>query len=476
MDEAWALRRKVERFIREESLLEQGDGVVVAVSGGPDSVALLHLLFALSEAWGWTLTAAHVDHGYRGAESAEEADFVRRLAAELGIGFRMTRLDMPGYLASSGGNSQAEARALRYEFLHETARELGARKLALAHHADDQAETVLMRMMRGTGLSGLRGIPLRRTERETELVRPLLRIYKAELIRYCQALSLDYRTDSSNLETKYFRNQIRLEVLPYLARYQEGLSESLNRLAETARAEDDLLHTLTLQQFDENVTVGNGIFSWSAEWFAGLHFALQRRLIKLILSYLAPDTDHADYQRIEQIRSAAVRPQAANFRLPLDSSLTLSREYDRVMLHTMMLPPVPYAYEIAEGQTELAIAETGALLHLGWFKGENAPTAGAESVWRAVFDAVDMSFPLRVRSRLPGDRMSVYGLNGSKKVKDIFIDAKVPVRLRERIPIVEDAQGRILWLPGVRRSSLAMVREESEHKLVLELQPDFNLQ
>ncbi|WP_159888028.1 tRNA lysidine(34) synthetase TilS [Paenibacillus puerhi] len=476
MEAGWTLRTKVERLIREESLLAEGDGVVVAVSGGPDSVALLHLLFALSASWGWTLTAAHVDHGYRGEESAEEAAFVERLAQQLGVGFRLRKLDMPGYLARYGGNSQAAARARRYEFLLETAREADARRVALAHHADDQAETVLMRILRGTGLTGLTGIPLKRMEQETELVRPLLRIYKAELIQYCRDLSLEYRIDSSNLDTKYFRNQIRLDVLPYLSRYQERLPESLNRLAEMAGAEDDLLQSLTQELLDEHVAVASGEISWSASWFATLHVALQRRLIKLILSYLALEPECADYQRIEQIRSAAVRTQGANLRLQLDSSLMLSREYDRVMLHTMVLPPVPYTYEVSEGQTELAITETGVWMRLYWLERENLVPVCPEGAMSEVFDVVDMSFPLVIRSRLPGDRMSVYGLNGSKKVKDMFIDAKVPARLRERIPIITDSQGRILWLPGVRRSSHAMVRAESERRLVIELQTDFNLQ
>ncbi|MEK8133002.1 tRNA lysidine(34) synthetase TilS [Paenibacillus filicis] len=476
MEAGWALRTKVERFISEQSLLTEGDSVVIAVSGGPDSVALLHLLFALSGSWGWTLTAAHVDHGYRGEESAEEAEFVRSLAAEWGVGFRMVKLDMPAYLAHYGGNSQAAARNLRYDFLHRVAEETGAQRIALAHHADDQAETVLMRLLRGTGPSGLAGIPLRRMEGKTELVRPLLRIYKTDLIAYCRDVGLPYRTDSSNLETKYFRNQLRLDVLPYLSTYQDRLPESLNRLAEMAAAEDDLLTEQTRELFEAHVTAADGIFSWSAGWFAALHVALQRRLIKLILRYLAQDTECADYQRIERIRSAAARVQAANLRISVDSALMLSREYDRVMLHTMVLPPAPYAYEVAVGQTELSIAETGVLMKFHWVHRGDAVPPCPEGAVRAEFDGLDMSWPLLIRSRQPGDRMAPYGLNGSKKVKDMFIDAKVPARIRERIPVVADGSGRILWLPGVRRSSLAMVREESERRLVMELQADFNLQ
>ncbi|MED4601870.1 tRNA lysidine(34) synthetase TilS [Paenibacillus validus] len=474
MDAAWSLMSTVERFIDEESLLEAGDGVVVAVSGGPDSVALLHLLFALSERHRWRLSVAHVNHGFRGREADEEAEFVRELAASLRLPFYLKVLDMPGYLAGTKANAQAAARALRYAFLREAAREAGAGRIALAHHADDQAETVLMRLLRGTGPSGLAGIPLRRSETEDlELVRPLLRIYKAELIRYCEQRGLTFRTDSSNLETKYFRNQIRLEVLPYLSRYQDRLPESLNRLAILAAEEDDLLTQQTRALFEQFVNAENGSVAWSAQWFGGVHVALQRRLIKLILSYLALDPDSVDYHQIEQLRNAVLQTKAGSVRMDVDSRLTFRREYDRVMIHRMVLPPPPYAYHVSEGQTELFIPETGARMVFRWLEPDD-PMPSVLGVREAVFDVMDMSFPLSVRSRQTGDRMSPLGLNGSKKVKDMFIDAKVPPYLRERTPVVTDAEGRILWLPGVRRSAQALVREDGRRKLHIEWQCDFN--
>lgn len=474
MDEAWSFRSRVERFIEEESLLEEGDGVVVAVSGGPDSVALLHLLFVLAERHSWRLSVAHVNHGFRGEESDAEAEFVRELAASLKLPFYLKELDMPGYLASTKANGQSAARALRYAFLREAAIDAGARRIALAHHADDQAETVLMRLLRGTGPSGLAGIPLRRMEPEgLELVRPLLRMYKAELIRYCEQHGLTFRIDSSNLQTKYFRNQIRLEILPYLSRYRERLPEALNRLALLAAEEDDLLTRQTKALFEEYMNAESGSVAWSAQWFGGVHVALQRRLIKLILSYLALDPESIDYDQIEQLRKAILQPKAGSVRLDIDSRLTLRREYDRVVIHRMVLPPAPYAYDVSEGQSELFIPETGARMVFRWLEPQE-PMPRNLGVREAVFDAMDMSFPLTVRSRRSGDRMSPLGLNGSKKVKDIFIDAKIPPYLRERTPVVTDAEGHILWLPGVRRSALALVREDTRRKLHIEWQCDFN--
>ncbi len=166
METAQSLSAKIERYIRDETLIEPGDGVVVAVSGGPDSVALLHLLFALSDRYGWRLVVAHVNHGFRGLESDREAELVSELAQRLGLPLASTYIDMPRYIEETGLNTQAAAREKRYAFLLDTAARYQARRIALAHHADDQAETVMMRMLRGTGPSGLAGIPIRRKEKK----------------------------------------------------------------------------------------------------------------------------------------------------------------------------------------------------------------------------------------------------------------------------------------------------------------------
>ncbi len=469
MKDAHALQTKIGRFIEDEALLKQGEGVVVAVSGGPDSMALLHLLFALSNSYGWSIVAAHADHGFRGEESAEEASFVMSTAAAWGIPCFVTRLDMPAYLQQHGGNPQAVSRERRYAFLRDMAIQVGATSIVLAHHADDQAETVLMRLLRGTSLSGLGGIPVRRMyEPGIELVRPLIRVYKQELLDYCEAVGIPYRTDSSNLDTKYTRNRIRLEVMPFLSRYEERLPETLNRLALVAADENDWLEAQTREVCKSNITFGDGEAAWSAQWFGGVHVALQRRLIKLILSYLKYDPERVVFERIEHIRSFALQGTAGNALLLIEPSLTLRREYDRVILHTMVLPTGSYCYEVHEGQAELSIAKTRTRLSFLWLDRAEA-VVGQPADDEAVFDLANISLPIYIRSRRDGDRMSPFGLNGSKKVKDMFIDAKVAARNRERTPIITDGEGRLLWLPGVRRSSLAPVTEETKRLLVMRL-------
>lgn len=473
METAQSLPARIERCILEEKLLDPGDGVVVAVSGGPDSVALLHLLFALSGRYGWKLAVAHVNHGFRGQESDREAELVNDLAYRLGLPVASTFIDMPRYIEETGHNAQAAARERRYAFLLETAERYQARRIALAHHADDQAETVMMRLLRGTGPSGLSGIPIKRREKnDVELIRPLLRIYKAEILQFCSEQGLVYCTDSSNLQTKYFRNQIRWDVLPLLSRYNDQLPAALNRLAEVMAGEDDYLETEARLLVESHVTRKIDSVFWSAEWFGRVHVALQRRLIKLILSYLASDSESIDFLKIEQIRMAALSKEPTNFRRVIGQNITLSREYDRIAVHTMMVSTPPYVYEVKENQTELLIPETGVRAELRWITGTTEKPAGGGS-YSAFFDADELLFPLVFRSRHPGDRMRPLGLNGTKKVKDMFIDAKIPMSLREKIPVVTDAKGRILWLPGVRRSEHAATGKETKRMLHMKLDFDF---
>ncbi|GMX67541.1 tRNA lysidine(34) synthetase TilS [Paenibacillus elgii] len=469
METAETLSVQVERFIQDEALIEPGDGVVVAVSGGPDSVGLLHLLFALSGRYRLRLTVAHVNHGFRGAEADREAEMVKSLAGRWGLPVETTFIDMPRIIEETGRNSQAAARDKRYEFLFDVARRTGSRRIALAHHADDQAETLLMRLLRGTGPSGLSGIPVRRmAENGLELIRPLLRIYKADIIRYCEAEGLPYCTDSSNLERKYVRNQVRMDVLPFLSRYNEQLPAALNRLAETMAGEDDFMDREVQRICEQHVTRKNACYSFSAKWFTGVHVALQRRLIKLILNYLASDPDSMDFLKVEQFRTAVLRERPSNFRLEIGQNIALSREYDRIAVHTMVLRPLPYAYILREGQTELAIPETGVRLTLRSLDSEEGRPECTDA-WTACFDAEELAMPLTVRSRLPGDRMKPLGLNGTKKVKDMFIDAKVPPTLRETIPILADAGGSVLWVPGVRRSSAAAITGRTKRMLHIQV-------
>jgi tRNA(Ile)-lysidine synthase len=468
-----SLIEQVKNRIEDEHLLDPGDVVVVAVSGGPDSVALLHVLFLLSERQGWTLIAAHVNHSFRGAESDAEAEYVKQLAAGWGLICEVGVIDVPAYIEASSLNSQVASREKRYEFLHKVAETYSAQRIALAHHADDQAETLLMRIIRGTGPSGLSGIPERRIEKKVELIRPFLRIYKSDLIQHCLDHGLAHYMDSSNALRKYFRNQVRLDIMPMLRTYNDQLPESLNRLAEMMQAEDEYMGDETARIFREMVTTDPSGCRFLRLDFARLPVALQRRLIKLILNYLALGLENVDFARIELIRSAILQGKTSNVRLDISERLSLIREYDDIRFQ---LPPVTactYAYQISLEDDELLIPEANAkiciTIHECKEPGLESSNLHSLTDMEVVFDLDRLELPLTVRSRADGDRMEPFGLNGTKKVKDMFIDAKIPPSRRDRIPLVVDAKGQVLWIPGLRCSKHAPVRAETQHYLHMKL-------
>ena len=464
---------KVERTIREERLIEEGDRIVVAVSGGPDSTALLHVLFLLSEKWRLDLAVAHVNHRFRGDESDREAEAVLDFANRLGLPCDIGVIDVPAYIERTGLNAQSAAREKRYAFLSETARKRGAGKIALAHHADDQAETVLMRLIRGAGITGLAGIPVRRTENGVELIRPLIRIYKRDLESYCRNLNLPVCRDSSNESRKYFRNRIRLDVMPFLTRYNPKLAEALNRLAETVRSEDDYMEAAAKRALEEIATLDADEVKFRRERFVALHVALQRRIIKLILNYLSTYGNKADFSAIETARSVILSESASNATLDIYEDLRLVREYDEIGF-VRPKAAADYAYRIEQGASKLAIPEAQARLSLICLDAKNLDRHAMTHPDRleAYFDADLIQYPLHVRNRRKGDRMEPFGLNGTKKVKDMFIDGKIPPSLRARIPHILDASGRILWIPGVRRSRHAPVSDRTSRVLYMKLHHD----
>ncbi|NBD28067.1 tRNA lysidine(34) synthetase TilS [Paenibacillus glycinis] len=447
---------------REEKLWSPGDTLVVAVSGGPDSMALLHLLHRLSAPERLTLVAAHVDHGFRGEESAREAETVRQYAAALGVPCESTFIDMPAYIEESRMNGQAASREKRYAYLHGIAHTYGASRIALAHHADDQAETVLMRIIRGTGLGGLAGIPISRFEKNVELIRPLLRKYKADILRYCDLWAVPYSHDSSNGHKHYFRNVVRLDILPYLSAHNPQFPQSLVRLAELAAAEDDWLAQETKAVYERHVLPYREGCQLNRKALLGLHVALQRRLIKLILSYIGLETETTSFESIETIRLAALESAATTWSFDAGGGIRFVREYDNLLFVRPSgeeRPPDGYAYEAEEGTTSLLLPEAEGILTFEAMAASAAQRPGNRL--EALFDADAIRYPLTIRNRRPGDRMAVLGLNGTKKVQDMFVDDRVAPSRREVLPIVVDANGLVLWIPGIRRSASAQITDST---------------
>ncbi|NIK80099.1 tRNA(Ile)-lysidine synthase [Paenibacillus castaneae] len=463
------LRNELEKAAAERQLWKTGDRIIAAVSGGPDSMAMLHMLSLLAKEDKVSIIAAHVNHGFRKQESAHELAMVQAYAQELGIICETVTFDMPAYIKETKMNGQAASREKRYAFLHEIAQRYGASSIALAHHGDDQAETVLMRLIRGTGLTGIAGIVSKRREKNVELIRPLLRMNKSDLLRYCEEHQVPYCMDSSNTERYYFRNIVRLDILPYLSQYNPQLSQSLMRLAEVAGAEDEWMETQTEALFAQLVTLSPDECAVNCTDLCGLHVALQRRLIKLILSYLSKETEKISFEQIETMRHAASAQAPGTWRIDAGAGIRCAREYDfmrwlRVSPHSVN-DSYDYSHVIGRHTDSLAVEPSGWKFELSHVSvEENCKPA---SRYEACFDASVLTYPLVVRNRQPGDRIQVLGLNGSKKVQDMFVDEKIAPSERDLYPLLFDAAGRLLWIPGIRRSSHALTELHTKDVLFI---------
>lgn len=464
-----SLIRNIEQTIQEQGLFSTGETIVVGVSGGADSVALLHILLELAPQRSWNISAAHVNHGLRGEEADEDEVFVRRLCEAWKVPLFVRRVKVKEHVQEFGGNVEAAARGLRLRALAEAAEERRTRTAALAHHGDDQAETVLMRLLRGTGPGGLAGIRPVSYVNGLKLVRPLLGVTKEELISYNKAHGLEWRFDSSNASRDYFRNAVRLDILPLLMKYSEHAAESLRRTAEMCAAEDEYMDQAARERMKGFKREEDGTVRAERKAFMSVHIALQRRMIKIILNSLNLG-DNINYSKIERIREAICAEQPASLTLQLSETVTFRRSYEQLeWLAHAATPPQPYeaALDVStDGIFE--IPELGASLiwnlrdGTSWDR-HNLPKSACE----AVFDADALEGCCIVRSRKPGDRIEPYGLNGTQKVKDMFIDGKLPRGKREIWPILTDRNGSLLWVPGFRRSRLALAGPETKRLLVM---------
>ncbi len=456
-------KRRIMAEARAGGWWHKGSSVVAAVSGGPDSMALLHLLKTMAEDVPFHIVVAHVNHQFRGAESDAEAKLVGRLAREWGMPFETAELGLPAYIAETGMNAQSAAREKRYRFLKQVAERNSCSVLLTGHHADDQAETVLMRLIRGTGPSGLAGIKPRRKEEDLELIRPLLRITKCELLDYCKRNGVPFAVDSSNVDRHYFRNTVRLDLIPMLEKHNPKLKASLVRLADMAAMDDDYMEDQTFKAFEEWVSPSGEGFRLERRRFRGLHVALQRRLIKLILNCSSYPRQMLDFHQVEEILAALLEERPTVIQLDIGDGWVLKREYEEVYIGPSLPQSLSFAYIVTESMEEVAIEETGERAMLERLMGSVPHVSG--NLLEACFDEAELKYPLKIRSRLPGDLLHPYGLNGTKKVQDMFVDAKVPRSRRDSLPLLVNGDGRVLWIPRMRRSRHALITDHTRSTL-----------
>lgn len=464
------LLQRVAATLAEQELFTAGETVVVAVSGGVDSVVLLDLLLALREDVGISLVVAHVDHGLRGEESRGDRAFVEALGQARGVEVFAETFDVKAYAAEHGLSTQVAAREVRYAYLRSVAELTGASKVATAHHADDQAETVLMRLLRGTSVKGLGGIPISRHEPglACAVVRPLLKVWREEIESYAKEYGILYREDSTNASTHYLRNKIRIRLLPELEEgYNDQVKAHLVQLADQAREDDRYLSGLAEREYQRICRVEpDGAISADVPLLGVSPLPLQRRVITLILYYLRGHTKVWEQVHIESIRSLLTnRYPSAELHLP--HGVVARKVYNRLLFGGVEeLPPAqaaPYQLTMTRGRQELP--EFGIALDV--MEVEGVPTRPRDA-WVAHFDADELSSSrIYIRSRAVGDVLRPLGLQGTKLISDVLVDAKVPKHRRDTWPLL-CLNESIAWVVGLTRGQAGLVTPATKRTLVIQ--------
>jgi tRNA(Ile)-lysidine synthase len=458
----------VETTIRHYNMLDEGDTVLVGLSGGPDSVALLHSLVTLGHRWSLRLVVAHLNHQLRGATADQEAAFVRRLSAGLDICCEIGSRNVARYGATHRLSIQEAARIVRYAFFDEVAAKYSASKVALGHHADDNAESILMHLLRGTGPLGLTGIP---PVRHGYIIRPLIGLTKKDILAFLELGGFEYLRDRSNLNTKYLRNRIRHELLPHLKEcYNPNTVCALNRLASILRDEEDFWDQ-EVRQILQDLLVDHAPnrLSFMAGGLSDLHPALLRRLVRHAVLSLRGELKRLGHVHVEAVARLIAGPSpSGHLDLPQGVRVVRDREEVDFLLGTPEQNPW-FEYHIPRIQTTL-IREIGIFLKLSLCDSSEVSHPKNYPLATALFDLNAVTFPLKVRSFRHGDRFKPLGIAGSQKVKTFFINHKVPRSRRLRCPIVLSG-GRIIWVGGYRIDDSAKITEETKKVLKAELLP-----
>lgn len=471
--------------------------LVVGVSGGVDSVCLARLCVELGPTYHLRPHFVHVHHGIRGPEADADATFVRALGERWSIPVTVVQVDVPRVAAAPGVSLEEAARQWRYAVLGQVAERLGARWVAVAHHADDQVETVLMHLIRGAGLAGLRGMlpvtwyghlrlplvpPAQRPQTgRLWLVRPLLYTPRSAIETWVHERGLTYRFDRSNLDTTYFRNRLRHEVLPMLAQVNPQVRHALFALAELAVADFALLEGLSREAWAAVWRgEGNGWVRFDLGAWRALPLALRRGVLRDAVLYLRRELRDVGFEQVERARRFLEDARhSAGSECTLPAGLTVRREYSTFLIANRDVGGD--AWDVPQVQEGFPVPGPGVYpLDNGWYltvgrvpreelgdRWQQNPDR-----WTAYFDAAALSWPLMVRPRRQGERIALLGMGGKRTlISDVLANAKIPRWTRDRWPVVVDARERVVWVVGVRQSEVGRITDHTRTVVVLTVRP-----
>jgi tRNA(Ile)-lysidine synthase len=463
MDASSVVIKKVKKTIARYNMLKSGDRIVVSVSGGCDSVCLLHVLNSLKDIFEISLVVVHFNHGLRPDEDDDETRFVETLAKKYRLPFETA--SAADTIRNGQGGVEESARRARYRFLQDIKQKKSAQKIAVGHNKNDQAETVLMRLLRGSGTSGLSGIP---PCRDDVIIRPLLEISRSEIETCLKQTGLEYVTDPSNLENEYLRNRIRHDLVPRLKQYQPRIVDILSQTSDLMRTDDDFLINQAGDWIQEHAEIrDNRRVKIPLGAFLELHRALRNRILRSAIETVAGNLRKISLRHIEAIERIANgnRPNAMT---SLPNGLVAERNYDSFVIMSsnssmeykqLSWPvngPGTFRFEALACEISFNEIERGLISKMG------------DSNFEGFLNADRLSFPLMVRTFREGDSFIPLGMVGHKKLKDLFIDLKIPSHKRKLIPVLT-FNGIPVWIGGIRIDDRFKVTQDTKKVLKVNL-------
>ena len=429
-----------QQAIERYALLKSNDRIIVGVSGGPDSMALVHLLQQSAERYGCFLAVVHVNHLLRGEQAKREADFVASWCQKQGLPCVVGQRDVKALAKARGLSIEAAGHQARFQVFREAAIRFDANKLALGHHQDDRAETVLLHLIQGTGIDGLAAL----APAEGWIIRPLIEATKEELLTYCEEEGLPYFLDASNDDLWYLRNRIRHQLLPLLrAEYNPQMSKALVRLAVTAQEDSRYLEEQAQRAWEGCARIASAAVYLDLSLWRRLPLAIGRRVLRRCYGALEKSGQGLSYQQTEALVSLA-REELGQKTLDLPGRIRAVKSYDQLVM-TREETKVPLAYQLCWNIKEPLALPDGSLLTAEW---SEEPLSYGRDFQQVLLDGERLPQVLTVRTRRTGDQLKPLGMQGKKKVKQYFIDKKVPQSARDGWPLVFSG-GELIWLPGL---------------------------
>ena len=450
---------KVLSTINKHNLISDGDKIVIGLSGGPDSVCLLHILNRLKEKLDIELYVAHLNHQIRGIEAQKDALYVSTICEEMGITYFLKSIDVPKYCKDNGLSIEEGARKLRYEMFNEIKQKTKSNKIAIGHNLNDQAETVLMRIMRGTGLQGLRGIEY---ARENGIIRPLLDIERKDIEEYCELHNLNPRIDESNLENIYTRNKIRLELIPYMKdNFNPNLIESIVRMSNNLRSDSDYIEAHAEAEFKNICKISSDSAEININNFKKLHNAIKVRVLRKGIKAILGDTNFIDQKHIDDVIELESESKI-NKMLTLPRGIFVYRRKNSIILTITEIieEEIEFSYSIPSNGF-VKIKEINTIIETQTMTIDRYKSGKVDKMSRG-FDFNKIKGGIVVRNRQQGDKIKLVG--GSKKIKDLFIDLKIPREDRCKIPVIVDDEG-ILQVGEYKSSENYKIDENTKEVL-----------